>query len=203
MFAHNAVLLVSAAMLFVSCSSNAPQKAKEPAKAPDPVGAQYAFHQCYLSARTWAQDLEILRMANLPISGMKPPLGKSGAWEVTFVSAAKARAKTYMYSVVEDGNIHQGVFGGLEENWSGKRGQNTAFVTAAFKIDSVKAWAVAEEQSKEYMAKNPDKPITFVLERTPRHPNPAWRVIWGTSAAASNYSIYVDATTGAFLERMR
>jgi hypothetical protein len=67
----------------------------------------------------------------------------------------------------------------------------------------VKAWAVAEENSKEYIAKNADKPINFVLEKTPRHPNPAWRVIWGTSAAASNYSIYVDATTGAFLERMR
>lgn len=196
-------LCVSAAMVLVSCTSEAPKKAKEPAKAPEPVGALYAFHQCYLSARTWAQDLEILRVANVPLESVKASAGKSGAWEVTFVSASKARAKTYTYSVVEEGNIHQGVFGGLEENWAGRRGQNTSFVTAAFKVDSTKAWAVASEKSKDYMERNPDKPITFVLEKTPRHPNPAWRVIWGTSAATSNYSVYVDATTGEFLERMR
>jgi hypothetical protein len=205
MLARKAVLTcVSAAVLLVSCSSSeAPKKAKEPEKAPEPVGAQYAFHQCYIMARTWAQDLEILRVGNIPLQSVKAPPGKSGAWEVTFVSPSKARAKTYLYSVVEEGNIHKGVFGGLEENWAGRRGQNTAFVTAAFKTDSTKAWSAASEKSKEYMDKNPDKPITLQLERTPRHPNPTWRVIWGTSAATSNYSVYVDATTGEFLERMR
>jgi hypothetical protein len=205
MLARKALLFpLSAAILAISCSSPAPQKAKEPEKPPEPVGAQYAFHQTYLTARTWAQDLEILRVRSLPLQALPSPHGKSAAWEVTFVSPSKARAKTYTYSVIEaEGNLHKGVFGGIEENWDGKRGQNTAFVIQAFKIDSVKAWEIAAEQSKPYMQKNPDSPITFWLEKTPRHPNPAWRVVWGMSPASSNYSIYVDATTGAFLERMR
>jgi hypothetical protein len=95
------------------------------------------------------------------------------------------------------------VFGGGEEGYSGPRGQATSFPTAALKIDTPAAWDKAAEQSKEYMAKNPDKVITYLLEKTPRHPNPAWRVIWGTSPATSNYSIYIDATTGDYLERMR
>jgi hypothetical protein len=205
MLARKAFLVcLPAAVLIVSCTSPAPQKAKEPEKPPEPVGAQYAFHQTYLSARTWAQDLEILRVRSLPLAAVKSLPGKSPAWEVTFVSPSKARARTYTYSVIEaEGNLHKGVFSGLEENWTGKRGQNTAFVVPAFKIDSVKAWEVAAEQSKPYMAKNPDTTITFWLEKTPRHPNPTWRVVWGMSPASSNYSIYVDATTGAFLERMR
>lgn len=204
MFARKALLVcVSAVTLLTSCSSEAPKKVKEPEKTPDPVGAQYAFHQTYLSARTWAQDLEIFRISSITVEGMKtPPLGKAIAWEVIFVSQAKASAKPYTYSTIEQGNLHSGVFGGLEERWSGTRGQSTAFPTAAFKTDSVKAWAIAAEKSKDYMDKNPDKPITFVLEKTARHPNPAWRVIWGTSAATSNYSVYVDASTGEFLERM-
>jgi hypothetical protein len=120
-----------------------------------------------------------------------------------FVSPTKQRSKIYTYSVIEQEPIHKGVFGGAEEGYSGPRGQATTFPTAALKIDTTTAWEKAAEQSKEYMAKNPDKVITYLLEKTPRHPNPAWRVIWGTSPATSNYSIYVDATTGDYLERMR
>lgn len=196
--------LASVAMLLISCSSEAPKKAaKEPEKPAEPVGGRYAFHQCFISARTWATDLELLRVRNLPMEGVKAEPGKAAVWEVTFVSPSKQRAKTYTYSVVEQEPIHKGVFGGQEESYSGPRGQVSSFPTAALKIDTVAAWETAAAESKEYIAKNPNSPIAFLLEKTPRHPNPAWRVIWGTSPSTSNYSIYVDASTGTYLERMR
>lgn len=199
-----AVVLASAAMLLVSCGSEAPKKAtKEPAKPVEPVGGRYAFHQCFISARTWATDLELLRIRNLPLENAPAAPGKAAVWEVTFVSPSKQRAKAYTYSVIEQEPIHQGVFGGAEESYSGPRGQSSSFPTAALKIDTVEAWETAAAQSKEYMAKNPDKPITYLLEKTPRHPDPAWRVVWGTSPATSNYSVFVDASTGQYLERMR
>ena len=46
-------------------------------------------------------------------------------------------------------------------------------------------------------------PVTFLLEFTKRFPNPAWRVIWGESVGTSDFSIFVDATTGEYLETMR
>jgi hypothetical protein len=198
---RKAVILFAAVL--VSCSSEPPKKAKEPEKPAEPVGGRYAFHQVYVSARTWATDLELLRVRNLPLENAPSAPGKSAVWEVTFVSPGKARAKAYTYSVIESENIHKGVFGGLEETYSGPRGQATTFPIAALKIDTVQAWETAAEKSKEYIAKNPDKPITFLLEKTPRHPNPAWRVIWGTSVASADYSVYVDASSGDYLEKMR
>jgi hypothetical protein len=196
-------LLLILPLLAISCSSPAPQKTKEEKKPAEPVAARKAFQQAYLSARTWAQDLQVLRMRNLIIEGVPVTPGKSLVWEVTFVSPGKSRARRYIYSLVEQGNIHEGVLGGPEEAWSGRDGQATAFLIAAFRTDSVDAWETAAAKSKEYMQKYPDLPISFLLEKTPRHPDPTWRVIWGTSVASSGYSIYVDATTGEFLERMR
>jgi len=44
-------------------------------------------------------------------------------------------------------------------------------------------------------------PMSFILEQTSRFPDLTWRVIWGESAASSDYSVYVDATMGAYLEK--
>lgn len=195
--------LCLALILLISCSSKPVQKAKEPPKPVEPVAARAAFQQAFIAARTWAQDLQILQMRNLHVEGTPTAPGKSAAWEVTFASPSKSRARAYTFSAIERENLHEGVFGGLEETWSGPRGQTLPFLIAAFKTDSADAWEAAAGKSAEYMAKNPDKPITYVLEKTPRHPNPTWRVIWGTSAGTSDYSVYVDATTGEFLERMR
>src|SRR5438876_151399 len=34
-------------------------------------------------------------------------------------------------------------------------------------------------------------------------PDLTWRVIWGDSVGTSNFSVFVDATTGEYLETMR
>jgi hypothetical protein len=198
---HGHLLLL--AVLLASCSE-APkvEKAKEPAKPAEPVTGRYAFHQVYVAARTWGTDLQGLRVASLRVGNQTPPPGKSYAWEVTLVSPSKGRQRIYTYSVIKDENIHQGVFGGVDEAYS-QRGQARLWNIQALKIDSEAAYEVAAGKSADYMKKNPDKPVTFLLEQTPRHPNLAWRVIWGPSIAASNYSVYVDASMGNYLETMR
>lgn len=199
------VVLTMMATALLSCSSAPPKQeaAKEPAKPAEPVGGRYAFHQTYITARTWATDLQILRVRNIHIGNAPTAPGKSAVWEITFVSPSKQRARAYTYSVIEQEPIHEGVFAGLEQSFSGSQGQATPFPIAALKVDTPAAWETAVEHSKEYMAKTTEKTITYLLEKTPRHPDPSWRVIWGTSPATSNYSIYVDASTGAYLERMR
>ena len=53
-----------------------------------------------------------------------------------------------------------------------------------------------QKQTQDYVKKNPDTPIMILLEHTNRHPDLAWRIIWGTSVSTSNFSVYVDASTG-------
>ena len=202
---RSTLLLACCAAFLVSCKiqvSEPLQETKKEEESKEPVGGRYAFHQAYLTARTWAQDLQLLRINDIKLQGVEAEPGKAAAWEITFVSPSLARQRTYTYSVVAQGSVHEGVFAGLVQDYT-KRGQASPFLIQALKVDTVDAYKTAAAQSKEYMAKNPDMPISFLLEKTPRHPNPAWRVIWGTSVGTSAYSIFVDATTGQYLERMR
>ena len=56
------------------------------------------------------------------------------------------------------------------------------------------------KKGAEYDKKNPGKPITFLLEHNDKFPDVSWRVIWGESPGTSNFSVYVDASTGLYLE---
>ena len=193
-------------LIVAGCSESPKQTAKtaEPEKPPEAVTGLTAFHRMYMTARTWAGDVQGLSMRNLPLEQVKGPPGTSGAWEATFVAPSKAQAKTFTYSVIEaGGNLHKDVFAGLAEPWGGPRGQQQSWPIQALKKDSTTALEVALEHSKDYVAKNPDKPINFLLEQTPRHPELVWRVIWGDSVARSNYSVVVGASSGTFLERLR
>ncbi|HYZ82767.1 MAG TPA: hypothetical protein VE621_00110 [Bryobacteraceae bacterium] len=192
-------------VLLTSCtSSEPPKKAETPKAPPEPVTGRTAFFRMYSPARIWSPDIQVLRLNSLNLEQLRGEKGKYPAWEATFVSPSKRQARSFTYSVIEaGGNLHEGVFASREEPFSGSSGQATPWAVQAFKIDSDKAYEVALGKSADYVAKNPNKPMFFLLELTPRHPNVAWRVVWGESVGTSDYSIYVDATTGEFLERTK
>lgn len=194
-------------LLLMGACGQAPrtaEKAKEPPKPPEPVSAQWAFHQMYVYARSWAPDASPLRLASIELEQVPCKAGKCGAWEAVFVSPRLGRARRLTYSVIEaEGNLHKGVFAGLEESWTGPRGQAELFPVAAFKVDAAAAHELAMKKGADYAKKNPDMPMSYLLEKTKRFPNPAWRVIWGRSISTSSYSIFVDASTGEYLATAR
>ena len=181
---------------------------KEPEKL-EPVGGQTAIFKMYQMARAWAPDAQVLKMQRMHITEAKDgPPGLAPAWQAVFVSAAKSQSRGYTYSIVEgEGNLHKGAFAGPEESFSGKSGVNSPFLMAAVKIDTDAAYKKAMDtpasHAAEYDKKNPGKPITILLEKTNKHPDPAWRIIWGESAGTSNFSVLIDASTGDYLETMR
>ncbi len=197
------VLLTLPAFLLLAACSEEPKPAatKEAEKPAEPVSAQFAFQQMYITARAWAPDAQPLRMSDLDLTEVKNKDGKAGAWDCTFVSERGRAARRYTYSVVESGpaNLHKGVFAGSQESFSGG-GQAKPFPIQAFKIDATAAYETAMKKSADYVKKHPDLRVKFLLEQTPRFPDPTWRVIWGESVASSNYSVFVDATTGDFLQ---
>jgi hypothetical protein len=176
---------------------------KEPAK-PELITGQKAFWKMVPTARAWAQDCQILEVRSIPLTEMKSDnKGQFPAWQATFTSASKAASKVFTYSVIESPSVHQGVFSGVEEGFTGKRGQATPFLVAAFKTDTDDAYQTAAKKSEEFLKKFPDTPVNFLLESTPRFPAPAWRLIFGESISASGYSVFIDATSGAFLEKVQ
>jgi hypothetical protein len=193
-------------LLLAGCSEAPPAEKKEAEKPLEPATGQSALYKMFQVARSWAPDAQVLKMNSMLLSqAPNPPVGRAAEWEATFTSAARSQARSYTYSVIEDlgVNLHKGVFAGPEESWSGPRGVNQPFTIAAVKADTDAAYKAALEQAADYDKKNPGKPITFLLEKTTKFPDPVWRVVWGESVGTSNFSIYVDASTGLFLEKMR
>jgi len=197
--------LAAVSLLFVCGCSESPQPAEKKETAPpEPVKGETALYRMFNMARGWAPDLQVLQLHSIDLPDVKRERGKAAAWEATFVSPQSGRKRTYTYSVVEaEGNLHKGVFAGLEETWSGAHGAATPFLIAALKTDSDEVYQTALKKAADYEKKNPDKPIAFLLEKTDQFPNPAWRVIWGESVGTSNFSIFVDASLGTYLRTMR
>ncbi len=192
-----------AMLVFAGCSQPAPKTAekKEEVEKPQPVTGQSALWKMYQVARSWAPDAEVLKMNSIPLAEVEQVRGKAAAWQATFTSATKGKARTWTYSVIEsEGNLHKGAFGGLEEPYSGGAGLTSPFPIAAVKIDTDAAFKTASEKATDYEKKNPGKPISFILEKTKKHPDPTWRVIWGESVSTSSFSVYIDASGGAYIE---
>jgi hypothetical protein len=203
-------LPLSCALLLLTGCSESPTGTvakKEAEKPPEPIAGQSALYKMYQVARSWASDCQVLKMNSIPLSEVpNVPRGKAAAWQATFVSASRSQARSYTYSIVESqGNLHKGVFAGLEEGWSGPRGVTGPFPIMAVKIETdgpKGAMEIAMSHAEDYDKKNPDKPISFLLEKQNKFPDPVWRVIWGESVGTSNFSILIDASTGDFKEKL-
>ena len=202
--------LLSVFILLTGCSDTpSPTAKKEPEKL-EPATGQSGLFKMYQMARSWGGlETQVLKMQSVRLPDVKDvPPGSAAAWQATFVSAAKGMTRDYTYSIVEgEGNLHKGAFAGAEGHWSGSRGVNMPFLMAAVKVDSDAAYKTAMEDPKtkaaEYDKKNPGKPITIILEKTNKHDDPVWRIVWGESVGTSNFSVLVDASTGSYLETMR
>ena len=199
-------LLASALLLgLIACSDTAKKETKQPEKPPEPVTGRQAFQYMYPAARTWILDAQPLQLQSYNLPQVKSANGRAGAWQATIVSVAQGQSRLYTYSVIEaEGNLHRGVFAGPVQSWS-QHGQSTPFLVAAIKIDSDEAIQTAMKQKDTitFTTKYPDKPVGFLLEQTRRFPDLAWRVFWGESVGSSEYSVFIDATTGKFLEKVR
>ncbi len=192
------------AMILMAACSEAPKtvEQKAPPKAPEPLTGREAFQRAYPQARGWAMDAQPLQIQSINLGQIKAEKGKAGAWQITFVSPSLGRAKMYTYSAVEgEGSLHEGVFAGPDESYT-PRSDATPFLIAAIKVDSDEAYKTAADKSEEYIKKNPGKPMVFLMEQGRRFPDPTWRVIWGDSVGTSDYSVFVDATTGKLLQVM-
>jgi hypothetical protein len=190
--------------LLAGCSDSPPPAAKKAAAPPEPIKGRSALYQMYNSARTWAQDVQVLELHSIHLAEVKSERGKAAAWQATFVSPQAGRSRTYTYSVIEaEGNLHKGVFAGPDEGWSGPRGTQKPFLIAAVKTDSDEVLETALKKAVEYEKKFPNKEISFQLEQTNRFPDAVWRVVWGASVGTSDFSIFVDASTGVYQQTMR
>lgn len=185
-------------LLLSACSDPTDTKVKEPEKPPAPVTAQSAFLYTYPAARAWAGDSLPVRIRSINLADVPSDHGKAGAWEISYVSASRQEARIFTWSAIEASEtLHKGIFGGKAQAWTGSGSQQKPFMASDFHIDSPKALDAATEAAKVYLDKPGTKPaINFLVEFTPRFPNPVWRVMWGESAGSAEFTVFIDTTNG-------
>ena len=172
------------ALLLIGCSEPpAAPVQKQPVEQPEAVTGLKGLGKMFQVARTWDPRVQILQLTSVHLNEIPEVRAKAGEWDCIFVTAAGDRSRTYTFSVIELlPNLHKGVFSSSEEPYSAAKDASRPFLIEAVQVDSDKAYQTALAKAGDYEAKNPGKPITMILEQTPRHPRPAWRVIWGPSA---------------------
>jgi hypothetical protein len=173
----------------------AAEKKDEPPKPPEPVAAQTAFYEMYKPARAWASDLLPLSLSSGEVSSLKNEGGKAATWTAVFVSPGRQEARTFFYSVVNDGQtISKGVTAGGVQPWSGPTPKSRPFQINQFVVNSDAAYNTALAKAGAWVKQHPGKKVAFALGSTARFPSPVWLVMWGNNQLG--YAVYVDATTG-------
>jgi hypothetical protein len=154
----------------------------------------------YQVARSsWALDAQVVKMSSMHVEGLpEPPPGQAAAWEATFYSPSLARARSYTDSIVEQlPDLHKNVFAGFPQSFTGD-----SFLIAAVKKDTEGAYQTALLKAGKAAERYAGKPVLILLEKNAKYSDPAWRIVWGESVSMANLSVFVDASTGEYLDTM-
>ena len=203
--------LLALAALLAGCASE-PEKPKSEGTAPaatKPAAAsnsyetgRVAFQKAYITARGWAADAKPFRFESEYTKDAPGIEGKAGVWRAVFASAERKEAKPFLWSGVTAPDAPApGVTPGTQEYWNPANSSTQPFDLNFLKQDSDKAVAVAQKHGGEKLTKkDPNTPIFFQLDWSPKENKLKWHVIYGPSVTSAQLRVAVDATTGDFLK---
>src|SRR5271157_1185245 len=195
--------------LLVSCSPEKKadsQPASQPAAKPAAKEAQFetgrtAFQKMFLAARLWAPDLRPFRLQSQFTADAPTAEGKSALWRASFASPSKRMMKSFVWSgLVGPDAPEQGISFSAEDSWSATNSSTVPFDIGFLKVDSAKAYEVAQKNGGEKLTKkDPKQPVIFALSWDATKNQLVWHVLYGENPTEAKLRLAVDATSGAFL----
>jgi hypothetical protein len=192
-----------AALALAGCSSSKPASS-QPSQA-TPKQAEYetgrvAFQKLYLSARGWAGDATPFRLQSQYTPDSPVNEGKTGLWRASFASPARRMMKMFIWSgLVGPDAPEQGVTFTTEDSWTSANTSTRVFSFEFLKVDSDKAYEVAEKNGGSKLTKkDPKQPVFFILDWDNAKNVLLWHVIYGTTQDDAKLRIAVNASTGEF-----
>jgi hypothetical protein len=197
-------MLALAILTIAGCSSE-PSK-PVPVEKPQPKAAdletgRYAFQKLYIAARGWQRDAQPFRLESQVTPDSKGKDGKSAVWRASFGSLATHGAKPYVWSGTDAPDApSRGISPGNEDTYSPTNASTQVFDMAFLKVDSDKAFEVAQKHGGEkVLEKKPDTPILYVLDWSHATNMLIWRVIYGNSRDDARLIVDVNGTSGEFI----
>ncbi len=189
-----------------ACSSDQPAKSKsentaaeKKNEAPDYISGRSAFQKLFLAARGFSPDVQPFRLQSQFVADAPTSQGKAGVWRGYFASPARREAKAFIWSGVSGPDMpDRGISHGTEDTWSPTNSSAKIWDIQYLKIDSDKAYEVAQKHGGEKLTKADAKqPVIFILDWDGS--KLIWHVVYGTSANDAKLRIAVDASTGDFI----
>ena len=195
--------------LLVSCSPEKKaesQPASQPAAKPAVKEAQFetgrtAFQKMFLAARLWAPDVRPFRLQSQFTADAPTAEGKAGLWRASFASPSKRMMKLFAWSgLVGPDAPEQGISFSAEDSWSTSNSSTVPFDLAFLKVDSEKAYEVAQKNGGDKLTKkDPKQPVIFLLAWDASKNQLVWHVLYGENPTETKLRIAVDATSGNFI----
>ena len=198
------VLCLAAATFLTSCTSNQPTQSQSPAK-PAPAQAQYesgraAFQKMYLNARGWAGDATPFRLQSQYSAGAPVDQGKASLWRASFASPSRRMMKMFIWSGLVGPDVPEpGVTFTTEDSWNPTNTSTQIFNLGFLKVDSDKAFDVAQKHGGSALTKkDPKQPVFFILDWNAQKNELLWHVIYGNSLDGAKLRVAVNASSGEF-----
>jgi hypothetical protein len=188
--------------LMTGCTSEPTQPAEKPQpKPPEYVPGRTAFQKLYIAARGWARDAQPFRLESQITSDAKGKDGKSAVWRASFASPAQRAAKPYVWSGTDAQDApSRGVNPGLEDTYSPTNSSTQIFDIAFLKVDSDKAFEVAQAHGGDkLLEKSPDTPVLYLLDWSGLTNELIWHVIYGATRDEAKLKVAVNASSGDFM----
>jgi hypothetical protein len=188
--------------LMTGCTSEPTQPAEKPQpKPPEYVTGRTAFQKLYIAARGWARDAQPFRLESQITSDAKGKDGKSAVWRASFASPAQRASKPYVWSGTDAQDApSRGVNPGVEDTYSPTNSSTQIFDNAFLKIDSDKAFEVAQAHGGDkLLEKSPDTPVLYLLDWSGLTNELIWHVIYGATRDEAKLKVAVNASSGDFM----
>ncbi len=175
-----------------------PKPAAEVKKEPVLYTAQECLKRVEGQAHLWAMDSRPIHIESDITSDSKGLEGKSAVWRFMYVSAQRAAMRAFMCSGSTDPGAP--AYGLSQGSDMPLPASGAAFDSFLLKVDSDKAFEVSKGHGGETVLKrNPDQPVTYIVEMARGQTTPEWYVIYGKDLKSNKGLGVINATTGAFL----
>jgi hypothetical protein len=196
------LLALAACSSTPSTSSNAEQKSAQAApQPPDLNTGREEFQRLYVTARGWAPDAKPFRLQSETTTDANGHDGKAGVWRGSFASPSRRSIKAWVWSGIGDPK-DRGITPGSEDTYNPSNSSTQTFDVAFLKVDSDKAFEVAQQHGGDKLLKeNAKLPVFYILDWDPHENTLIWHVIYGENRNDAKLRIAVNGTSGAFIRK--
>jgi hypothetical protein len=196
-------VILALAVFCLGCDSDPKPASKDtqPA-APQLETGRFALQKMLAPARFWSPDAQPIRMESTNLKGTNGHDGKAVFWRATFASPGRQKAEPFTWAGMATDDGTRGVNHGAEDMYNPANRTARAFDLNFLKIDTDKAFEVAQEHGgKQLTEKDPKVSVGYLLDFDVQSSALRWHVIYGGSESNGKLTVIVDASSGLFVRK--